>query len=160
VLLQTKPNVAARVCVLVFGICVRLQAMDRWTALSQVESGDNDHAVGRRGEVSRYQMLPEVWRRYAWAKADWRRPSDSLSVARLAMSERCLVFERRFGRRPTDIEFYVLWNAPAQILKPSRAVFKRAERFRNLLGPESPVREAALERGPGGQPPPKPRGDA
>ena len=36
-------------------------AMDRWTALAMLESGGNDHAVGRAGEVSRYQISPELW---------------------------------------------------------------------------------------------------
>jgi hypothetical protein len=44
--------------------------MDRWSALSQIESGDDDHVVGAAGEVSRYQMKPEVWQRYAHSKAD------------------------------------------------------------------------------------------
>src|SRR5215467_12617846 len=109
-------KIPAAVWILVFGVCVRLQAMDRWAALSQIESGDNDHAVGRQGEVSRFQIRPEVWRRYAPMKADWRKPSDALSVATVAMRDRCLAFERNFHRPPTDLEFYVLWNAPAQIL--------------------------------------------
>lgn len=36
-------------------------------ALSQVESGDNDKAKGKYGEVSRYQILPRVWGRYSYA---------------------------------------------------------------------------------------------
>lgn len=34
-------------------------------ALSSVESGNNDLAVGAAGEVSRYQISPLVWRAYA-----------------------------------------------------------------------------------------------
>ena len=49
--------------VLAFGICLQLQAMDRWAALSQIESGDDDHAVGAAGEISRYQLKPEIWQR-------------------------------------------------------------------------------------------------
>jgi hypothetical protein len=107
--------------------------MDRWAALSQIESGDNDQAVGRQGEVSRFQILPEVWRRFASGNADWRKAGDALLVAKVAMHDRCLTFERRFHRSPTDLEFYVLWNAPAQILRPSKVVFQRAKRFQNLL---------------------------
>ena len=36
-------------------VCLPLQAMDRWSALSQIESGDDDDAVGAAGEISRYQ---------------------------------------------------------------------------------------------------------
>ena len=88
----------------VFGMCLRLQALDRWSALSQIESGDDDCAVGSAGEVSRYQIKPEVWRRHAPAKADWANPDDALFVARETMQERCAVFERAFHRPPT-VEF-------------------------------------------------------
>ena len=107
--------------------------MDRWSALSQIESGDDDHAVGSAGEVSRYQIKPEVWRRYARATADWTKPEDALSVAKEAMQERCTAFERSAHRPPTDMEFYVLWNAPAQVQRPGKAVAGRAERFCNLI---------------------------
>jgi hypothetical protein len=36
-------------------------AMDRWSALSMIESGDDDLAVGPGGEVSRFQIRPELW---------------------------------------------------------------------------------------------------
>ena len=118
---------------LAFSFCLRLQAMDRWSALSQIESGDDDHAVGAAGEVSRYQIKPEVWQRYAQSKADWTNPDDALFVARQAMEERCAAFERTTHRPPTDLEFYILWNAPAQVQRPGKAVSGRAERFCNLI---------------------------
>ena len=118
---------------LVFGMCLPIQAMDRWRALSQLESADDDCAVGSAGEISRYQIKPEVWRRYARANADWRKPDDALSVAREAMQDRCAAFERAVHRPPTDFEFYILWNAPAQIQRPGKAVSGRAARFCNLI---------------------------
>lgn len=118
---------------LVFGVCLQLQAMDRWSALSQIESGDDDHAVGAAGEISRYQIKPAIWRRYAPADADWTNPNDAASVARQAMQERCAAFERAVHRLPTDSEFYILWNAPAQIQQPGKAVCRRAARFCNLV---------------------------
>ena len=42
--------------------------MDRLDALSQIESRDNDRAVGSHHEVSRYQILPAFWPR-AWASS-------------------------------------------------------------------------------------------
>ena len=118
---------------LVFGLCLPLLAADRWSALSQIESGDNDQAVGAAGEISRYQIKPEVWHRYASATADWTNSDHALSVARRAMEERCAAFERKLHRPPTDSEFYVLWNAPAQVLRPAKVVLERAERFSNLV---------------------------
>jgi DNA-binding transcriptional regulator YdaS (Cro superfamily) len=118
---------------LVLGLCLQLQAMDRWSALSQMESGDNDRAVGGAGEVSRYQIKPEIWWRYAPNDADWTDPNDALAVATQIMRERCAAFERAAHRPPTDSEFYILWNAPAQVRRPGKAVLGRAERFCNLL---------------------------
>src|ERR1700722_2135395 len=37
------------------------RAMDRWAALSMIESGDDDRAVGSLGEISRYQIRPYLW---------------------------------------------------------------------------------------------------
>jgi hypothetical protein len=117
----------------VFGLCLPTRAMDRWSALSQIESGDDDRAVGSAGEISRYQIKPGLWRRYAPANADWTNPANALSVARQAMQERCAAFERAMHRPPTDTEFYILWNAPAQIERPGKAVLYRAKRFCNLV---------------------------
>jgi hypothetical protein len=129
--MKVKMSIAA--VGLLLGLCLELRARDRWSALSQIESGDNDCAVGSAGEISRYQMKPEVWRCYAPATADWSKPDDALLVAREAMQERCAAFERAVRRPPTDFEFYILWNAPAQIQRPSKAVSERAKRFCNLI---------------------------
>jgi hypothetical protein len=126
-----------RIALLAFamaGICFASPAMDRWAALSQIESGDNDKAVGKKGEISRYQILPDVWAVFAPENANWENPKDALAVAKEAMKKRCAEFEQTFHRAATDFEFYVLWNAPAQIERPGSAVSERAKRFCNLLG--------------------------
>ncbi|HWI58148.1 MAG TPA: hypothetical protein VNZ22_13040 [Bacillota bacterium] len=110
-----------------------LVAMDYWAALSELESGNDDCAVGAAGEISRYQIRQEVWRRLAPAEADWQNPHHACTVAWEIMKERCRNFERAYSRPPTPFEFYVLWNAPAQILAPSPVVRERAERFVNLV---------------------------
>lgn len=107
--------------------------MERWAALAQIESGNNDHALGAAGEISRYQIKPRVWSRYAPATANWHNAEQSLPIAKAAMRDRCANFQHTFRRPPTDFEFYVLWNAPAQIRKPSASVTKRAQRFCNLV---------------------------
>lgn len=101
--------------------------MDRWAALSQLESGDNDQAVGPSGEVSRFQIRPTLW--------SCGEPTDAqaaLENAQHIMGDRLAVFQKQHNREATDFEFYVLWNAPGQIEKPSRIVKERAERFANL----------------------------
>jgi hypothetical protein len=108
-------------------------AMDRWTALAILESGGNDRAVGRVGEISRYQIRPELWPEGS--------PLDArvaLANARRIMSARVSAFEQSHGRRPNDFEFYVLWNAPAQINRPHQVVAERARRFVNLVSYTNP----------------------
>jgi hypothetical protein len=123
-----------------FVSCVSLpaQALDRWAALSLIESGDNDKATGPSGEVSRYQIQRALWDRYAPTNADWTRPEDALTVAKAIMQDRCATFEKSHQRSPTDFEFYVLWNAPKQVDKPSKAVSRRAQRFCNLVEANPP----------------------
>jgi len=126
-------------------MCFASRGMDRWSALSQIESGDDDKAVGRLGEISRYQILPDVWNSYAPETANWENPKDALKVAKVAMKKRCADFEQSFHRAPTDFEFYVLWNAPAQIERPSRVVSERAKRFCNLLEKNKNLVEASKQ---------------
>jgi hypothetical protein len=107
------------------------QAMDRWTALAMLESGGDDHTIGRAGEISRYQIRQNLW--------PGGNPLDSrvsLANARLIMAARVAGFERFHGRAPDDFEFYVLWNAPAQFNHPHQVVVERARRFVNLVGPD------------------------
>jgi hypothetical protein len=119
-------------------VCLKVQAMDRWAALSQLETRDNDNAIGSAGEVSRFQIKPKLWQRYAGLSANWTNPTQALAAAQELMKERCTGFERRHNRPPTDFEFYVLWNAPGQLNKPAKAVRERAERFCRLVSRQDP----------------------
>jgi hypothetical protein len=114
-------------------LAIQVPAMDRWSALSQIESGDNDRAVGAAGEISRYQIKPELWQRYAPGSANWEDQKEALVVAKAILEQRCADFQRTVGRVPTDFEFYVLWNAPARVQRPGPAVAERAQRFCNLV---------------------------
>src|SRR5436853_1422684 len=89
---KKKSALGIRLVMLVVVAALQLHGMERWAALSQIESGDNDKAVGPAGEISRYQIKPEVWRRYAESDADWQDPEASLAVAREVMRERCTDF--------------------------------------------------------------------
>ena len=107
-------------------------AMDRWAALSMIESDNRDSAVGRLGEITRYQIRPNLW--------PGGSPLDAhaaLVVAQRIMTLRTAAFEERHRRQPDDFEFYVLWNAPAQINHPRRNVVERAKRFANLVADSS-----------------------
>lgn len=95
------------------------QAMDRFDALSQIESHNNDRAVGPQREVSRYQILPEFWAgaREGNDRTDAPlRPTDPAAakiVVNGIMQSRCDAFETRYHRVPDDFEFYILWHRPA-----------------------------------------------
>jgi len=123
-----------KILLLFFFLTASAQAMDRWTALAMLESGGNDRSIGRAGEVSRYQIRPEFW--------PGGNPVDSrvaLANARRIMAGRAAAFEQSHGRAPNDFEFYVLWNAPAQINHPDRVVAERAQRFVNLVVSGNPT---------------------
>jgi len=93
-----------------------------------IESGDNDRAVGHGGEVSRFQIRPELW-----PGGNAQSVRDALTAAREVMKPRLESFEKSHGRPATDFEFYVLWNAPWEVDHPSKAVTERAIRFCNLV---------------------------
>lgn len=103
-------------------------AMNRWAALSMIESGDDDSAVGPGGEISRFQI-----RRKLWPGGDSQDPKIALSVAQAIMRPRLTQFQQSHKREATDFEFYVLWNAPWQADHPSAVVTERARRFANLV---------------------------
>lgn len=103
-------------------------------ALSAIESGDDDNAVGRSGEVSRYQIMRSVWRQYGKG-LNPRNPVHAKSVALKILLDRSEAFALRHNRPPSNRELYGLWNAPAQTMKlaMSRRVAERAVRFESLV---------------------------
>jgi hypothetical protein len=117
-------------------------AVDRFTALAQVESADkphplgNDFCIGRDGELSRYQISPAVIAEFDIDATRLADPVYALKQARRIMQTRCGTFERRYHRPPTDFEFYILWHRPARLLVDSTAITPceadRAQRFANL----------------------------
>ena len=116
--------IAAATCALVSSA----HAMDRWSALSMLESGNDDQAVGSLGEVSRYQIRP-----YLWPGGNPLNAHVALKVAQKIMQTRITKFETSHHRAPTDFEFYILWNAPQDVNHPRRVVAERAHRFENLV---------------------------
>ena len=112
----------------------------RFSALSMVETGNNDYIIGVAGEVSRFQIKVSVWREYCALdpRAAGINPFTALNVATAIMQQRCAAFAARFHQQPDDFQWYVLWNRPAVFLSPvirhlSPVERDRAERFVNLL---------------------------
>lgn len=109
--------------------------MDRFSALSMIESGDDDFAIGKAGEISRYQILKPVWQSVT-NSANYTDSETARVVASQILAARVQTFRDTFGRLPSDFEFYALWNAPAEVLqgKISEKVAERCGRFANLCG--------------------------
>ena len=110
------------------GVVLSASGMTRWEALSMLETGNNDYAIGRCGEISRYQIRAQLW-----PGGDPQNARAALTVAQRIMRARLGQFEQTHGRLPTDFEFYVLWNAPAEVDHPVPCVVERSRRFVNLV---------------------------
>src|SRR5712671_5046058 len=110
-------------------------AMDRLSALSSLETGNNDAMVGRAGEISRYQVLKAEWSSVT-SSTSYRDPEIARLVTLKLLEQRVDRFKSRYNRTPTDFEFYALWNAPTQALtgRISPVVAERSRRFANLCG--------------------------
>jgi hypothetical protein len=111
-----------------FWMVATASAMDRWAALSMIESGDDDAAIGPGGEISRFQIRSKLW-----PGGDPENAQIALAVAQKIMRPRLLQFQQSHKRDATDFEFYILWNAPWQADHPSAVVTERARRFANLV---------------------------
>jgi hypothetical protein len=135
-----------------FGTFTSVAEVSKLQALSMIESGDNDAAVGQAGEVSRYQIKPRIWQEYSVSKA-YRDSAISTKVAGKHLADLEQTFRARTGREPADFDLYVLWNAGptyyARVNFSSKRVSpiirERAQRYANLrnmhkrLAPPSPV---------------------
>jgi hypothetical protein len=120
------------------GVVSSALGMNRWDALSMLETGNNDYAIGRCGEISRFQIRAEYW-----PGGNPQNPRAALTVAQKIMRERLVQFEQTHKRLPNDFEFYVLWNAPSEVDHPVPCVAERAQRFVNLIERDEHQTQAA-----------------
>ena len=106
---------------------------DRLAALSMIETGNDDHMVGRAGEISRYQIIKSEWHSVTNCTNYTDRETARAVTLRL-MDKKVQNFQSSFKRPPTDFEIYGLWNAPSQVMqgRVSRRVAERCQRFVNL----------------------------
>jgi len=112
----------------------------RRLALGMIETGNRDDEIGGAGEVSRYQIMPSVWREYSRSQ-NYRNPDVSLSVAQKHWARLYACFIKQAHREPTDFDMYVLWNThygyyASKGFNPNRlaaAVRDRAQRYVNLV---------------------------
>ena len=112
----------------------------RQFALSMIETGGDDREIGSAGEVSRYQIMPSVWRHYSDSRS-YHDPETSLEVAQRHWSALYDSFKQQARRKPTDFDMYVLWNThygyyANRGFKPEHlnaVVRDRAQRYVNLI---------------------------
>ena len=122
------------------------QAMPLRQSLGMFESGATswqrsqaDFMRGGSGEVSRFQIMPAVWRRYTKSR-EYENPEVAWTVAQRILADRIADFRTATGREPNGLELYLLWNKPGhfetagyhtgQVKSDYR---QRAQRFANLL---------------------------
>jgi hypothetical protein len=109
-------------------------------ALGMIETGNKDGEIGGAGEVSRYQIMPSVWRHYS-DSLNYRNPQVSFTVARRHWANLYASFKQHTHREPTDFDMYVLWNThygyyASRNFDPDRlapSVRDRAQRYVNLV---------------------------
>ena len=108
------------------------------TGASSPVAGDPDHVIGGSGEVSRFQIMPGVWKAYTKSR-NHTNPEVAWTVTRRILADRVGSFEKATGRPPEPIEVYLLWNKPGhfegvgyRLERVSRIYRDRAQRFQNL----------------------------
>jgi len=112
----------------------------RLFALGAIETGNNDNEIGQAGEVSRYQIMPSVWKHYSHSSY-YDNPQVSRAVAQQHWSSLRASFKKKTGREPDNFDMYVMWNTcygyyASKGFQPSRldpVVRDRAQRFVNLV---------------------------
>lgn len=99
------------------GIVVMLQANQpeydqaHLRALAMIESGIDDHAIGKKGERSRYQITKATWREVSNRPFSFAHRVEFATEAALHYTNK---LRNRYmqdqGCAPTDEAFYVMWN--------------------------------------------------
>ena len=126
--------------------------ISRLEALSMIESGDDDSAIGQAGEVSRYQIKPSVWHRYSASESY----ADQRTAGRVAgqhLTGLETTFRKATRRQAGPFDLYVMWNAgPAYYARRGFAsarvhpvIRERAKRYAHLCR-ENPPAQLAIRR--------------
>lgn len=111
--------------------------------LADVESGGNDRAVGKKGEVSAFQILPSMWKEhseYHCSPYHFFNRTKANQVARKINSYNLGIYKKDTGNLPQVYDMYVMWNYGVVKYKKAKynrsslpeQVKERAERFINL----------------------------
>ena len=103
-----------------------------YKALAELETGNNDFAVGKAGEVSRYQIMPYVWSNTVPININYATNNlYSQTVARMIIEQRRNLL-RDVGH-PTPFEIALLWHRPGHLYKhTTQSDNDYATRYSNL----------------------------
>lgn len=110
------------------------------------EQSISDYKVGASNEISRYQILPKIWKQYTVSPRFYD-PDVSYCVAKSILNRSVTKFVALKKRNPTPNELYILWHRPAEAYngRPTSRTVERADRFANLyfarLAGEQSVRD-------------------
>lgn len=114
--------------------CQMTNLLTLLACISMIESNDNDQAIGKAGEISRYQIMPLVWCMFTMHSiGEAENLRRSKPVAKRILEEQIKIFKFNFRRDPTTREIYLLWNCPAKVMRPSKKALATAIRFENLV---------------------------
>lgn len=109
------------------------------TGATSNHKGKWDYTRGGSGEISRFQIMPDVWRRYTKSQ-NWTNPEIAWTVAQRILNDRVKLFRSKVGRDPEPVELYLLWNKPGHFAANKykfylvkRTYLQRAKRFANLV---------------------------
>lgn len=123
---------------------IKLENHEWLKALGQIETGMDDKAIGKNGEVSRYQILPRVWKElglFPLTKENWENPNKAAQVAEMLIKRNERWFRECSSKTLDAVDAYIMWNAGFTYYKKrgfnklnvSKRILNRAKRYENLL---------------------------
>ena len=101
--------------------------------LAQIETGNNPYAIGAKKEVTAFQISVLEIKAYPELSKNPANMKLARSVATTIWNSRIHKFIYANRHIPNTRQLYLLWNCPADVLKPSKAELERAKRFENLF---------------------------
>ena len=123
---------------------IKLENHEWLRALGQIETGMDDKAIGKNGEVSRYQILPNVWKElglFPYSKENWENPNKAAQVAEVLIKRNERWHSECSSKMLDAVDAYIMWNAGFTYYKKrgfnklsvSKRILNRAKRYENLL---------------------------
>lgn len=98
--------------------------------ISWVESGDDDRAIGRSGELSRWQVMESV--RKSYPNVLWGDYAQARRCVVQELNQRSARFMQVRGRWPTEYEQALIWRCPNRVRHPTKADREYARRVAGL----------------------------